>query len=402
MHANSIAEAQPRSQSRWMLATFMAIGALYVGSTIPTPLYPLYRSEFGFSELVVTEIYAVYVIGNLAVLSAFGRLSDQWGRRPTTLTALGITALSALVFLCATDTPWLFAARVLNGFAAGLGAGAVTAWIAELEPTQDRARAAVIASVGNLAGLVLGALGGGLLAQYGPWPLRTSFLLYLALLGVMLVVTRGVPETVKHPVRDLRGLSLRPRIGVPRGIRLVFVAPAALAFASFALGGFYSALAPGLLATSLDQHNLAVVGTVVGTFFASACATAFGTRALGSRRAVLLALMAFLGGLSLLLLAENLSSMSILIAATVIAGAALALGYRSSLQIVNEIAPATQRAEVVSTYLLVSFLGNSLPVIGVGLLAQLTSAQTAHRVFAGVLVVLALTAWTIWSRYGPR
>jgi len=31
----------------------LAIGALYIGSTILTPLYPLYRHEFRFSELVV-------------------------------------------------------------------------------------------------------------------------------------------------------------------------------------------------------------------------------------------------------------------------------------------------------------------------------------------------------------
>ena len=79
------------------------IAALYVGSTLLTPLYPLYERRFGFAELGVTEIYAIYVLGNLAVLFFFGRLSDQIGRRPVALIALAVTIVSALCFLFAQD-----------------------------------------------------------------------------------------------------------------------------------------------------------------------------------------------------------------------------------------------------------------------------------------------------------
>lgn len=84
----------------WIAAT--GIGLLYVGSTILTPLYPIYRRQFHFPELIVTAVYAVYVIGNLAVLFFFGRLSDQIGRRPATLIAFGITCVSAMLFLLQT------------------------------------------------------------------------------------------------------------------------------------------------------------------------------------------------------------------------------------------------------------------------------------------------------------
>ena len=57
-----------------MWIAVLGLAALYVGSTLPTPLYPLYRREFGFSELMVTAIYASYVIGNLTVLFALGHL----------------------------------------------------------------------------------------------------------------------------------------------------------------------------------------------------------------------------------------------------------------------------------------------------------------------------------------
>lgn len=80
----------------WLAA--LAIAVLYIGSTLLTPLYPLYRQQLGFSELIVTEIYAIYVVGNLTVLFFLGRLSDQIGRCRATLLALALPILSALCF----------------------------------------------------------------------------------------------------------------------------------------------------------------------------------------------------------------------------------------------------------------------------------------------------------------
>jgi predicted MFS family arabinose efflux permease len=389
------------SSSLGLWAATVGIGVLYMGSTMVTPLYPLYRKAFGFSELTVTAIYAVYVVGNLAVLVFFGRLSDQIGRRAVTLAALGLTAASALCFLFATSTAWLVPARILNGFAAGLGAGALTAWTAELEPEHDRARASTIASAGNLAGLALGPVIGGLLAQFGPWPLRTSYVAYLASLGAMILVVRATPETVARPARRLAAVSLRPRIGVPAGIRLRFAAAAAMAFAAFALCGFFAALLPGVLARSLHESHPAVVGAVVGAFFGTAVVVVPITRAVGSRAAMGAALAFLLAGLGSMLGAEVLRSVALLLVGTFVGGVAMALAYRSSLQTVNEIAPEAQRAEVISSYLAACYTGNALPILGVGALSIALGPTTTHAVFAGLLALLGVAACVIvYSRAG--
>ena len=257
-----------RSARHWMWAAAFAIAVLYIISTIPTPLYGIYRREFGFPELVVTEIYAIYVIGNLAVLLFFGRLSDQIGRKPATLLGLGVMLLATLCFLVATSTVFLLAARVLTGLAAGLGASAVTAWIAELEPHHDREHGAVVASGANLAGLMSGALLAGVLAAALPWPLHLSYIVYATVLIILIAVMQCAPETVEKPVRSLKRLSMRPRIGVPKGIRLAFVAPATIAFSAFAVGGFYAALAPGILNNDLHENSPLVTGCIVGGFSA--------------------------------------------------------------------------------------------------------------------------------------
>ncbi|HJT96946.1 MAG TPA: MFS transporter [Rhodanobacteraceae bacterium] len=387
---------------RWMWIAACGIAVLYVGSTLLTPLYPIYEREFGFDELVVTEIYAIYVLGNLAVLFFFGRLADGIGRRPVVLIALAVTIASAACFLVAGSTLWLFVARVLNGVGAGLGASALTAWLAELEPNGDRARAAAFASAGNLAGLAFGAIGAGLLVRFAPSPLRLPFAMFIGVLIIVIALLAFAPETVSDPARSMRELSLRPRVGVPSGIRLAFVAPAAIAFTAFALGGFYAALAPGLLSGRLDETGAVAIGGIVALFFAAGAVTVVVTRALSNRPALFAASALLLAGLALLLAADVERSMPFLIAASVAAGASMALGYRSSLGIVNAIAPGAQRAEVVSSYLLVCYAANALPVIGVGLLAKATSPTAAHAAFAILLALLGIAACAIGARHLPK
>ena len=128
----SVATNRDRRGSLALAIVATELAAMFVGAIMPTPLYPLYRQAFGFSGITLTLIYAVYVLGNLVALLFFGRLSDQIGRRNTSLPAIGCGLASTAVFAAAASTPWLFAARALSGFSTGLAAGAATAWIAEL------------------------------------------------------------------------------------------------------------------------------------------------------------------------------------------------------------------------------------------------------------------------------
>ncbi len=77
------------------------IGVLFAGSTVVTPLYIMYKQAFGFSQISLTLIYAVYVIGNLCGLLLFGRLSDQVGRQPMAVAGMVLMIIGALVFLFA-------------------------------------------------------------------------------------------------------------------------------------------------------------------------------------------------------------------------------------------------------------------------------------------------------------
>ena len=103
-----------------------------------------------------------------------------------------------------------------------------------------------------------------------------------------------------------------------------------------------------------------------------------------------------------LALAEPLKSLPSLLAGTIIGGVAAALGYRGTLQVVNRIAPGDRRAEVISSYLITCYLGNSVPVIGIGVLSALWGHAVASAVFAATLALLAVIALVTGWRYAPR
>ena len=397
--------AHDRGAVRGEHGTYIAaqlIGVMFMGSTLLTPLYVLYARAFGFSEVTLTLIYAIYVIGNLGALFFFGRLSDQIGRRRTSLSAIALGGIATLVFLFARDTDWLFAARILSGLAIGVASGTATAWMAELVPADEKPRASTLASIANLVGIGVGPLLAGALAQFAPAPLSTSFVVYLILIGVVAWQVSTLEETVRHPIARITEASFAPRLGVPREIRAAFVAPAVTAFAAFGLLGYYAALVPSLLADEIGRRSPALAGAVVGAMFLIAAIAVQVTRSVASRTAMLAGLAALLPSLGLLVLAERRESLATLLAGALIGGVAIALAYRGSLQVMNRIAPDARRAEVISSYLIAGYLGNSVPVIGVGVLSSFSGHGFANAVFAVTIAILAGIALLVGWRYSPH
>jgi MFS family permease len=287
---------------------------------------------------------------------------------------------------------------VLGGLAVGIGAGTGTAWLAELIAGDDKRGASSIATATNFLGLGVGALAAGLLAEYGPSPLHLIFIVYIAALALIVPAIACTRETVTSA--QGRRSWPRPRLSVPAAIWPQFVAPAVSGFASMALTGFYAALAPSILAENLHEPSHAVAGLLFFELAIVVSATILFTRDVASRISMLWALGLMPASVGSLLAAQLTGSMPLMLAATALCGVAAGLGYCGSLQVVNQIAPAAQRAEVVSSYFVCCFAGNALPVIGLGVLTVLTGAAVASVVFAAMIAAFALAALVFSVKYG--
>jgi len=364
------------------------VAALFMGSTLVTPLYDVYRARYGFSALTLVLLYAVYVIGNLAALLLFGRLSDQIGRKPVMFAGLGLAAVSAGLFMTAHTLGLLFAGRIVSGLSVGIGAAAATAWITECTPADRRARAASVMTAFNFVGLTLGLLVAGPIVQYASAPLLMPFAAYLLVLAAAGAAAAIPPETVARR----SAVRLAPRLGVPPGARLAFLAPAATGFCAMAVVGFYAALGPTTVRQDLHVVDRALGSAIVAELFVVATLLILVTQRLSGRRAMLVGLAATPVGLALLILGQRMASMPVLIAGTSFCGVAGALGYRGGLAVANALAPAERRAETASLFFLCCFCGNALPVIGVGALTGAVGPHAADLAFACLISAIAAAA----------
>jgi len=392
----------PAHDSAWPARIAAAdIGLMFMGSTLATPLYGAWKEAFGFSGLTLTLVYATYVVGNVLALLFLGRLSDQVGRRRASVPALALLAAAMLVLAGARSVAWLYVGRVLTGVAVGVAGGTVNAWLAELVPGGDRGRASTMAIAGNLTGIACGPLLAGAVAEFGPAPLVTPFVVFLALLALAAAGVSRLPETTSERVPFARA-AYRPRLGVPADIRAAFAPVAVAAFAAFAFGGYYAGLVPTLMADNLGVDSLTAAGAVVFEAYGAGAIAVLATRRLPSRAAMLWGLALVVPGTAGLLLAQAESSLAALVVTSAVGGAGFGLCYRGALQVVQRIAPDDRRAEVVSSFLLACFLGNSLPVVGVGLLSEAASPELAQTVFAAMVALLALAAIATGLRWIPR
>jgi MFS family permease len=386
-----------RRSTAFRLVAF-AFMVTMMGTTLPTPLYPLYQDRFGFGSVMVTVVYAVYALGVIGALLLFGSLSDQIGRRWVLLPGLLLSAASAVEFLATGSAAWhgaggvvtIFAGRVLSGLSAGVFTGTATAALVDLGSKEHPARASLVAAAVNMGGLGLGPLLSGTLVEYGPQPLRLCFAIDLALIAIATIGILRMPE----PNRPDGPVRLRvQRLHVPPEIRGTFIQAAAPGFAGFAVLGLFTAISGTLLGQVLHQTNHAVIGLVAFCGFAASLvgqaisATMPERRAMGCGCAVLLLAMG--------LVAASLAaaSLPLLIGAAVTSGIGQGISFRAGLAMVTGTSPPGQRAAVASSFFMTLYIALSIPVIGVGAAAQSfgwVRAGIAFAVLVGLLPLVAL------------
>jgi MFS family permease len=377
------------------LVAAYAFAVAMLGTTLPTPLYGLYQEQLGFSELMVTVIFATYAVGVIASLLLFGRLSDEIGRRGALLPGLGLSALSAVAFLLAHGLAPLLVGRLLSGLSAGIFTGTATATLIDLAAPNRRARATLVATIANMGGLGCGPLLAGLLAQWAGSPLHVPFWVDLALLVPAAIGVWAMPEPVERKQRP----RLRPQgLHVPAEIRATFVRAALAAFAGFAVLGLFTAVAPAFLGQVLGVESHAVVGLVVFSVFAASAAGQLALDRVPEGSALQIGCAALIAGMALLAAGLAASSLALLELGGLVAGLGQGLSFRAGLTAVNSESPDDRRAEVASSFFVVAYVAISIPVVGVGLLAQSAGLRTAGLVFAGVVAALSATALVLLAR----
>ncbi|MDT4909014.1 MAG: hypothetical protein QOI69_2255 [Pseudonocardiales bacterium] len=380
--------ALPRSAAFWLVAVTTA--ALLAASSAPSPLYPVLQTEFGFSTITLTAIFAVYVLALLLSLLTVGRLSDFIGRRPVLATALVVQAAAMAVFFSADGVESLMVARTVQGLATGAAVGVLGAFLLDLQPGDGSRLGSLVNSAAPMAGLGVGAIGTGVLVQYAPNPTRLVFAILTAVFVVLAVAVAALPETVQRVPGALA--ALRPQVAVPAQAQRAFVGAVPTMMATWALGGLMLSVGGSLLGSVFGQTNHAVVGAVIGLFAGAAASAAVLARDLSPARMTRTGTVALAVGTALFITALASSLLAVFVLAAVVAGGGFGSAFLGALRSVTQLAQPHERAALLSAVYVVSYLAFSIPALAAGLLITHVGLRDTAVGYGGFVALLAASS----------
>jgi DHA1 family multidrug resistance protein-like MFS transporter len=270
----------------WVLAGTAFVE--WVGASAILPLLPAYLRHHGSTPGAVGLVMSSYFVAGLILQYPLGNLGDRIGQRPVLVGGLLSYAVGSLGFLLHPSVGGYFALRAAQGAGAGAVQVASFALVGAAVPADRRGRAFSLLFAGELGGMAIGPLAGGIVGVSdmgilfavtagtstiaGLWVLarlprvppthesqRSRLVVNRMLLGVVLTgviggLTAGVYETCWTLLLDLRGAQAW-QVGLSWTL---FAAPFA-AFSPFA----------GRMADRFDRQRLTVWALLSSSVFAA-------------------------------------------------------------------------------------------------------------------------------------
>ncbi|GHD04109.1 MFS transporter [Zhihengliuella salsuginis] len=385
------------SMTTRVVLTGSVMALLFIGVNIATPLYPLLQDKLALGPFGVTVAFTAYVLALIVGLVCYGHWSDHIGRRAALVIAVLVGLTGGLVFAFAPSLWVLVLGRVLQGAAVAAATGASSAALRELLPRhQDWAGRFTLLL--NAGGVAAGPIIGGLLSQL-PNPTVTPFLVHSAALIAVLVplwLLRARPALAPAP-GNARG-ALRPRrLRLAANALSQFWVAALTGLLSFAVFGMVLSLAPGYYADVFGIESRVLLGLIASlTLVASAVSQLLGR---ATPATIAPALVAMGAGVGVLALGGHLASLELVIAGSILAGAAQGLAFRGAFNDAAGAIDASQHAQVISLIYVVTYAGSAIPVLGLGLVAGRLGLDATFILFAAATLAgcLALAAVS-WAR----
>jgi MFS family permease len=376
-----------RPTAFWSTAVLLVL--VLAASGVPSPLYRVYQERFGFSSGVLTTVFAVYAFALLTALLVVGALSDHVGRRPVLAGALLLQAGAMALFLAADGVGWLMAARVVQGLATGAMTGALGAALLDFQRT-DRPLGPLVNSASPGLGLSLGAVGAGLLVEFVPAPATWVFavltvVFVLAAAGVLLL-----PESSPRTPGAIA--SLRPQVHVPRAQRPAFVLVLPCLAATWALGGLYASLGPSLVAGVFGVDDHLVGSLIVLALNGTGLIGSLAFRGAAPERAMVAGALIFAVGVAGTVTALLTGSLALFFAAAAVSGFGFGAAFLGAMATVTRGVAPGERAGLLSSVFVVSYLMFSLPAVAAGLAAGEIGLTRTAEIYAGAVIVLATSA----------
>lgn len=341
--------------------------------------------------------------GALCGLLFLGRLPDRLGFRPLLQGGLVLALIGTLATLFAWNLASLCTGRFVVGVASSLLTTSATLGLARVSPVTSAPRLAMITSIVLVFGFGLGPLVGGLLGQWAPYPMVTTYLPTLILCSLALVIFTRLRLPTSASAGNGKPLHWRdvlPKLTWPaRQASFAFILTSCLAFLAFASFGLYASLSPLFLDRLVPWHGPVVSGTAIAAILFGSAFTQLLCGRLSTHWCGSLGLLAL--GLSSLLLMINLWLSSPILFALGVTFTAIGYGMSQlvGMNMVSRIATADTRAGLFSSYLVIGYIGSMVPMMGIGWIADHWGMNTALTTFGSLSALIAMTVAVLFQRH---
>jgi MFS family permease len=374
----------------------LAVAAVGWGANQFAPLLLMYQARLGLATTTVEATFGLYAIGLVPGLLLGGPVSDRHGRRRVMAPALLASLLgAALLSAGGGGVGWLFAGRLVAGFASGAAFSSGAAWIKELSaaaapgsnPGPRRATVAMTVGFGT------GPLVAGALAQWGPAPTVLPYVPQLILAALAFALVLRTPETRTAEIRRAAPQdTLWQQLRVP-GVRDRRFATVILPLAPWVFGTAAIALAflPGLVVSQLGGYGVAFSAAVAGlTATAGIAVQPLARRLEDPARPRLLraALALVVAGVLVAAGAAATSEPALVIVAAIILGAGYGSCQVCGFAEVHRVATPHDLAGLTAVYQAASYIGFAIPFL-------LAAGERAVPASVLLLIVAALAACTL-------
>lgn len=384
--------AESKMLSFWLVAYGLFITLL--GTNIPAPLYALYRSQWNLSSGMITLIFAAYALVVIPTIIISGQLSDRIGRKKLLIPGVLFSLLGSVFFALSDGLGMLLFSRILQGISVGMLNGVAVAAMTEWDEQQSRTKSAFIAAIAVTVGNAMGPVISGFLGEYAPYPTQLSYLIHVllaipAVLGLMAI----------REQRKVGACSTRLHApSIPAEIRRPFVLAATTSFIAWGIMSLMLSIIPSYLGTLVGKSNLTLSGTVIALVLGLSTLHQIMLKKLRIPALIFIGYTLLALGLIAMVLTLLTKSLFFLLLTTLFIGLGHGPTYAGSLAQVNQVAPDSARGDVVSSFFVVTYLGVSIPILGLGFAAQWIGLTHAMEIFALVMGSLIAVSLFFWRR----
>lgn len=381
----------------------MIVGVM--GTALISPLYALYKEAWQLQTSDISLIYVVYMGGALFGLLFLGRLPDRVGFRPLMLGGLALTLAGTAISMIAWDMASLNVGRFIVGVASSMLTTSSTVGMARLSRRGSLQHVAMMTGFLMAFGFGLGPLVGGIIGQWAPAPLVSTYVptLLLGLLALTVLFRLKLPDSAKASAgARLSWRDVVPTLTWPEPeISRAFLLTCCLPFLAFGAFGLYASMAPLFLDRLLPWSGPVVSGTAIALILFSSAAVqvmsarlpthwcgAGGLLSLAASNAILMA--------NLLIGSAVLFALGVLLTAM---GHGMAM--LAGMSMINRLSTSGNRSGLLATYLVAGYIGSMAPMMTMGWVADHWGMAAAICTFGVMVIVLGVPVAALFQRH-PR